>query len=142
MGYGYESQEGIVVKEVANLATIVMQTPADKAISHIMGPCTVGRLTALVTLAQTVTAAVVALDRRVLAGSDVGRVELARITIPVGLAAGKEVYKDFDAVDLDMGDQLVIELITASTAGAAVVSFNYIPRAETPANQGDAVLSA
>lgn len=142
MGYGWESQEGIIVKEVALLATIATQTPADKGTSHVLGPATVLRITALVTLAPTATAAVVALDRRVTAGSDTGRVELGRITIPVGTAAGKVVYKDIEPVDVDMGDQLVLELVTASTAGSAVFSYNYIPRAETPANQADAVLSA
>jgi hypothetical protein len=142
MGYGSESMQEGVVRDAASMATIPLQTVADKAVFTILHPMTVMRIAALVTLAPTVTAGVVSLDRRVLAGSDTGRVELGQMTIPVGTAAGKVVYKDIDPVDLDMGDQLVFELLTASTAGAAILTAVMIPRAETPANQADAVKSA
>jgi hypothetical protein len=142
MGYGSESMQEGVVRDAASLATVPLQTPADKAIFHILHPATVHRIAALVTLAPTAVDGVVALDRRVLAGSDTGRVEIGRITLPIGTPAGKVVYKDIDPVDLDIGDQLVFELITASTAGAAVLTAVMVPRAETPANQSDAVKSA
>jgi len=142
MGYGTESMLEGVVRDAASLATVPLQTPADKTVFHILHPMTVHRIVALVTLAPTAVDGVVALDRRVLTGSDTGRVEIGRMTIPIGTPAGKVVYKDIDAVDLDMGDSLVFELITASTAGAAVLSAIMIPRAETPVNQTDAVKSA
>lgn len=142
MGYGSESMLGGLVRDATSLATIASQTPADKATIQVLHPMTVHRIAALVTVAPTVTDAIWALDRRVLTGSDTGRVELGRITIPVGTAVGKVVYKEIGQADLDMGDSLIFELIQASTAGSMVLTAISIPRAETPVNQADAVLSA
>jgi len=143
MGYGTESMMGGLVERDAQGTPIPTQTPADKVTWDVLGPITVHRIAAVVTTAITVADAIIALDRRVLTGSDTGRVELGRITIPVATGAiGKVFYKDIDPVDLDMGDQLVEELIQASTAGAVVFQPIWIPRAETPVNQPDAIKSA
>lgn len=142
MGYAWESRLGMVTHDTALNAAIAMQSPADKGALTCTGPVTALRLCVLVTTAVTGTAAVLALDRRVTYGSDTGRVEIGRITLPVGTAIGKVVWKELEPMDLDMGDQMVWELITASTAGGGVLSVEYIPRAEMPSNQPDAIKSA
>jgi hypothetical protein len=142
MGYGWESRFGIVVSDAALQATIPTQTLADKGTLTCLGPITVLRLNALVTTAPTSTAAVIALDRRVTYASDTGRVEVGRITIPIGTAIGKVVWKELDPTDIDIGDQLVWELVTASTAGAAILSVEWVPRSEHPLNWADSVKSA
>lgn len=141
MGYAWESVMDPVVWGEDQLDPIATQGPGDKVIGNVLYPTTVFRLAILVTTDMTVTAAVIALDRRVLAGSDVGRVEVARITVPVAVGVGKVVYKDFDPVDVDPGDQLVLELITASTAGGGLIWVGGYPRAETMPNVPDAILS-
>lgn len=142
MGYGSESVDGGILRDAAALATIPLQTPADKTTMYVLAPVTVLGIRALVTLAPTATAAVVALDRAPTPGSGTGRTELGQITIPIGTAVGKVVYKDLAPVDVDMGDSLVFELLGASTAGAAILTALTIPRAESSANQADAVKSA
>lgn len=142
MGYGSESKMGGLVPDAASLAAIALQTPADKSTWSVLEPATVLRVSCLVLTAITVADAIVAVDRRVLAGSDTGRVEIGRLTIPSGTVAGKVVWKDLPATDLDMGDQLVLELIQASTAGGGILSIITIPRSETPMNQADAIKSA
>ena len=142
MGYGWESRFGLVVPDAALNATIPTQAPADKGALTCLGPVTALRLNALVTLAPTATAAVIAVDRRVTYGSDTGRVEVGRLTIPIGTAVGKVVWKELDPTDFDIGDQMMIELITASTAGSAIVSVEFVPRSEHPLNWGDSVKSA
>jgi hypothetical protein len=133
MGYGSESRHGQVTVDAALLAAVALQTPGDKGMVHVLGPVTVLRFGCLVTTATTGVAAVVALDKRVTYGSDTGRVELGRITVPIGTAVGKTVYKDVMA-DIAPGEQLVVELVTASTAGGGVFSVEYIPRADQTAN--------
>jgi hypothetical protein len=138
MGYGSESRHGQVTVDAALLAAVALQTPGDKGIVHVLAPVSVLRFGCLITTATTGVIAVAALDKRVTYGSDTGRVELGRLNIPIGTALGKTVYKDVIA-DVAPGEQLVIELITASTAGGGIFSVEYIPRADQPASM---VLSA
>lgn len=142
MGYGNESMMGGVVGDAAGLATIPLQSVADKTSAYVLHPCTVHRICAMVTLAPTAVAAVVNLDRLPTPGAVAPqRTTIGSITIPIGTPAGKVVYKDIEPVDLDMGDTLTFALGVASTAGAAILAAILIPRAETPANQADAVKS-
>jgi hypothetical protein len=119
-------------------------TGDDTAILDIFEPCTVVGFAAVVTtLINSTVPVVVALDRRVLTASDTGRVEVARLSIPDTTAVGKVVYKLIDPVDLNVGDQLIAELITAATtAGAGRYGALIRPRDEVMANQSDAVASA
>jgi hypothetical protein len=141
MGYGWESRFGLVVPDAVLQAAVLTQAPADKGALTCLGPVTALRINALVTVAPTATAAVVALDRRITYGSDTGRVEIGRLTIPIGTAIGKVVWKELDPTDFDIGDQMVLELITASTAGAAILGVEFVPRSEHPLNWVDSVKS-
>lgn len=144
MGYASESKLGRVVVAVAGQAAIAFQTPADKTTIQVLGPITVMRIGFLVTTAVTVTAAVIAFDKRVTPGSDTDRVAagVGRVTCPVtGSAIGQVVYKNV-SVDLNPGDEVVVELETASTAGGGIPLFEYIPREEMPANYTEMIASA
>lgn len=92
------------------------------------------------------TAYVMALDKRVLAGSDSGRVEIDRISLPASNVQGKVYYvdeTDFDRIELQPGDELVVETITASTATkAASVEILVDYNEELDANLSDKVRSA
>jgi len=112
----------------------------------IVRPVTVIRVGALVTTVLN-GAAVVAFDRRVTTGSDTGRVNGlnaagdAVITIPTTTAAGKIVYKDV-RVDLDPGDQVIAEVTSGATSGAARYFVECVNRDEVAANLSDMVASA
>lgn len=133
MGYGSESRHNLMNPDAAFLAAVALQTPADKAVVTVLSPATVLRLTALVTVATTGVAVVVALDKRVTYASEVGRVELGRMTIPIGTAVGKSVFKDIVG-DVAPGEQVVVELITAATAGSAIFGVEHIPRSDYAAS--------
>lgn len=61
------------------------------------------------------TAFVLALDKRVTIGSDTGRVELDRITLPASNQSGKQYFVK-GLFEVAAGQQIVVETITASTA--------------------------
>ena len=93
------------------------------------------------------TACVMSLDKRILAGSDTGRVSgLLTITLPAADKNGKLYYKKTsDAAPklANAGDQLVLAVTTASTAdkvGDVVV--RYVEITDLSANEQDCVASA
>jgi hypothetical protein len=100
---------------------VALQTPADKITYTVRSPMKVIRFMLTVTTQMTVTPAVVALDKRVTPGSDTGRIEVKRITVPLALTVGKVIFSQMCSVDFMPGEQIVIELITAATAGAVHV---------------------
>jgi len=122
------------------------QTPAIKAANtcFIFGrPIDVSFLCATITTAMTVTAAVVDFIYRPTPGSATGQVVLGRLTLPVtGSTIGHQVYKKITPVRCNPGGELVIELITASTAGAAAFGVVEGASAEFAANIAAMIASA
>jgi len=83
------------------------------------------------------TAQKMSLDKRSAYGSDTGREELAEIGAVNGWAPGHHYVKEFNSVDLDVGQQLVIEQkVQGATggggAGACVPFILWFPRSEIP----------
>ena len=83
------------------------------------------------------TAQTMSLDKRVTHNSDTGRVELAEITTVNGWADGHHYIKEFNSVDLDVGQQLIIEQkVQGATggggAGACIPFILWFPRSELP----------
>jgi len=64
-------------------------------------------------------AQVLSLDHRVTHNSNVGRVELATITLVDGWTDGSIKLNRFNGIDIDPGEQLVIECKTQGTSGGA-----------------------
>jgi len=81
----------------------------------------------------------ISLDKRVTHNSDVGREELAVIELLNGYADGHVYFKDFDSINLNVGQQLVIAQKVAGAgagvAGACNWHICWHPRAEVAANQ-------
>lgn len=77
------------------------------------------------------------LDKRPAYGSDVGREELAAIPMKTGYEAGHQYVKEINAVDLNIGEQLVIEQKVQGAgggglAGACIPFILWAPRSEIP----------
>ena len=150
-----------IANESRQSETFVTETAADVLTStgdcavvwNVVRPITLLRIMELITTIVSSSAdAVVYFDRRVLTDSDTGRllglngtttvVGDGVLKIPTTTAVGKLVYKDV-RVDLDPGDQIVVNVHTAATStGGGRYYFEYINRHETPENCGDMVESA
>jgi hypothetical protein len=103
------------------------------------------QITTTINYATPTALEVVRLYRRVAFGSDTGRVELARLTVPDGALAGDCFYVDIptDAAgnigDCMAGDQLLINVLTQGTGGGGLAgAYRCIveggPRTESNAN--------
>lgn len=100
-------------------------TAGDKYTFDIVEPILVVEFRVQITVAidynTPTNLAVVALDRRIMYGSDTGRVQLTNVTIPNLAPAGRQIYTELaQPVGLDRGDQLVVEVTTAGTGGAGI----------------------
>lgn len=112
----------------------------------VLEPITITRIGVISTVTyaydtQTVEAQV-SVDRRIAYGSDTGRVELGIIKQLDATPAGTVIKKDINPVDLDVGDQVILEAKVAGTGGGGIAGdwkgfFCYHHRAETTANQSE-----
>ena len=140
----------------AGLATALALEVAtgDKSIWTAFHPMQVSRVGVLVTVTTNydtlITTTVVAFDRRVTYGSDTGRVEMGRVSIGNAVKAGTVIYLDIpNGADNDNGEviaggQVVSEVVTAGTGGAAIAGdfqpfICWQPRSLQPANNADGV---
>jgi len=145
-----EEQLPMAVVQVGAGAADVLTAAAVHSSSYVvLEQCKISRFLALVTteIANDSAAAVVTMKQRILYGSSSGEVDLTTITFPDGTAAGKVLYSDFEAVQLNPGDEVVFEVTTAGTdgssaAGGAIYGALCFHDPETPANQTDMVESA
>jgi hypothetical protein len=120
-----------------------LQTPADKLYWAPIVPTRLLFATLTVTVATTAADnAIIALDKRITAGSDTGRVELDQLEIAGGSPQGRVGYvKIANAPQLVPGDELVVELLNASVAGTAHVDLWVEQTWDTPENNTDMVVS-
>ena len=104
--------------------------------------CTIRRWGLQLEAATSVTAAVVVLKKRPTPGSAVGEVVLQSLTLAAVEAAGNTVYgNDLQAAILP-GEQVVIEVTTAATGGAATYAFLEMdPDWEVPSNAKASVIN-
>jgi len=91
------------------------------------------------------TAATITVDKRVLSGSDTGRVNIDSIIKPASDQQGKYFYVKFDDlnIEVDCGDEIVFAT-TVDPTGAMLAEcvIEYLDIAELHENLSDAVLSA
>ena len=127
------------------IASALEEAAADIGLAYtVVTPITVTRFGVTATVAfdydTETTEGVVALDRRVLYGSDTGRTEIDTVAMTDGTALGKSIYVNCSE-DCDVGDQLVLEIKTAAAGGTEVGDwigwFCYTPRGSSDANQAD-----
>jgi hypothetical protein len=143
----YGSYEvGILSEPIADAAytpTVVAAAAADLFIFTARRPMRVVGLGIEITTTYVIdvadTAQVVSLDHRVTHNSNVGRVELAEIELVTGWADGDVKYQLFNGVDLEVGQQLVLEQKVQGVnggagvlAGALIPFALWYPRAEIP----------
>lgn len=103
-------------------------------------------LTALAYTGTVDSEGILALDKRVLTGSETGRVEVARMDLEDGLGVGSVRFVQPDRTDgnenLEPGDELMLQIVTVASASGGT-SGTYHPfivleaRAETVANLAD-----
>jgi len=144
MGYSNQSRSGQVLPDA--FATVLLSGVTDNLrLFRIMGAITVLRVGFNITTAPTTTSPVVDWDRRILTGSDTGRIDkgVTVMTFPaVALCPiGSIIYKNV-TVDLNPGDEVSVQVTTAAAAGAGFPFLEYVPRDETPANFADMVAAA
>ncbi len=111
-------------------------------------PMQVSRVGVLIVVAinydTLTTKAVIAFDRRVTYGSDTGRVEMGRVSIPDGAVAGSVFYLDIpngqdnDNGEVMAGGQVVAEIVVAGLGQTEVGDFQpficWQPMAVAPGN--------
>lgn len=104
--------------------------------------CTIRRWGLMLEQATTTTAAVVTLRKRPTPGSASGEVVLQTLTLSATEAAGNTVYgNDLNAVILP-GEQVVVSVDTAATAGALTYAFLEMdPDWEVPGNAKATVIN-
>lgn len=93
---------------------------------------------------QAADQAVVALEKRITAGSDTGRVTtgVPTVTVPGGTVAGKCYYKHNLAFEVKAGEEIVVKVTDATAAGAAHVLIGYELSPDAPSNNTNMIASA
>ena len=131
--------------EIRFLAAQAVTSTGDKGTYHTgTVPHMVRRIACIVTTATTASdPTTVSYDKRVLVGSDTGRVTggIGTIIIPGGTAAGTVVYKDVSVL-LNPGDEIVMNVSDASTAGAVTTCMLVEMQGLTPATLTKMLASA
>jgi hypothetical protein len=110
-------------------------------------PCSISELRFIVSTAVLAgtAAPVVKVKRRPTPGSDTGAVDIAQMTIPSGTAVGKVVVKRVAPVQLNVGDSLCFQHVTAATdggtpTGAGFYDATLLVDEEADGNQADLVI--
>jgi len=122
----------------------VVTTATGISMRHIVGykGIRVKAIWATIITAPTVTNVVASFKYRPTPGSATGEVVIGTLTLPVAAAIGKQYYKKlFDYLALP-GGELVVDITTASTAGAAAFGFFGEPQWANPLDNANQIASA
>lgn len=138
MAYTYDQVEYELAAAQAFTSTGDKLTWAPGYVPHYIRAVALG-----ITTAFTVTNAVVNFTTRGTIGSNSGisAGDIAILKVLTSYTAGQIVYKDGIEKLLKPGQELVVNVGTASTAGNANVSIFAEPSLETPANNTNMVLT-
>ncbi len=146
--HGGEADQGLPTASIIEAAT------GDIMTWTAFHPMQVSRVGVLVTVTidydnVAPTPCVVAFDRRVTYGSDTGRVEMGRVTIPQATKSGTVIYVDIpngdgnDTGEVIAGGQVVAEIVVAGLGTTEVGDFQpficWQPMSLQPANNKDGV---
>jgi hypothetical protein len=98
-------------------------------------PFNVAGACAIVTVANTVTPAVVAIKHRPVPGAATNEVVIGTLTIPVtGSTVGDCIYKHWSPYKVPAGSEIVAEVTTAGTLGAVAINLELIDTTDAPGN--------
>jgi len=146
--YGNESRRWLIP---ASYTTASNASTGDKDTFPVMDFVTVTLIGTTFTTAGTTTALRIEFDRRLTQGSDSGRVAMLDgstgfiLSPSATQVIGSVLYKDIGAVapvDLEPGDEVVGEVVTATTAGVGRTFVLVVPRAKMFADGTTVVLSS
>ena len=104
-------------------------------------PYTLRRVTIIVTEATTSTTADVDIKRRPTAGSTSGEVTIDRVSVPVS-SQGVGFFTPALDTEIAPGEELVVEVVNAASAGDGHVIYELEPRWEEPENESNLTLTA
>jgi hypothetical protein len=105
-------------------------------------PMKLRSIAVVVTTQMTVTPPVLTPKFRPTAGSAAGEVNQATLTVPLARVPGEVVYKKNYDLTIAPGQNLVLEVTTAATAGAGDIVAEFEPNWENIANNTKAFASA
>lgn len=130
-------------KQIIDSGQLALDATADNLASFIPGsfPWTLRRATIIVTVATTVSSAVVAIKRRPTAGSTTGEVTIDTITVPISSQGVGFFTPELDT-EIAPGEELVAEVTSAATAGDGHIIYELEPAWEEPANSTNLTLTA
>jgi len=129
--------EKVVAADIQDLSSTAVHTTS----YSVLEQCTVRRVLALVTTLMN-GPATVQFKKRPTFGSAVGESVVATLVIPDTTVVGKVLFKNFNPVTLEPGDQLVMEVTVAATAGAAHYGVKLDLHSEDAKELADMVLSS
>lgn len=117
---------------------VVLTSTGDKFIFTPNVPIDIVEWGVVLTTALDATARTIVLDKRITAGSDTGRVAAVGTTTITGSAAvvaGKQLYaRPVEPVEVNPGEQAIIEVTDAAVAGAGVFYVKFQRRPAPVAN--------
>lgn len=151
MGYAQRKGLGYLIRgsSAHDTAEDASASPAVYGGYLVTKPCTISEFKFMVTdacVADT-TAPVVEVNRRPTPGSGTGEVLIAQLTIPNGTAAGKVLSKRFSPVQLHVGDELSLELVTQAVDSGTAACEGFYDAVlemdeESDGNESDLVASS
>lgn len=105
-------------------------------------PMILRRVGAVITVATTTTAPVLAINRRPTAGVATGEVVVDTITLVVASPNGKVYFVENLNTKITPGESIGVDVNTAAAAGSGVILMEFDPVWDNRENQTDMVLSA
>lgn len=143
--YSYENLQTWIYRSDST-ADDLGATGDSAEVFNVVAPCTAYAIGCLITTDFVVGAsAQLSFDRRITTGSDTGRLTgtaglgLISGTANATYTAGKVLINRITPVDLNPGDQIIINVVDAGTSGAGRHFVLYRMREETAPNLSDIV---
>lgn len=140
----YTIKKRPVQNYVAANAQDVASTGVHTTSKAVLAQMDVTRLMAVVDTAIVSTGAVsVKFWRRPTFNSTSSQVSLGTLSIPAGTAAGKVLYKDISPTQINPGEQITFEVLTAATtSGKLAYEIELADSPEAAGNQSNMIASA
>lgn len=138
--YDHQKEEKLTI---ASPTVVTTSTGIVSRNFAVQQPFIVRSIAACVVVAPGTTPPVLNFKRRPTPASATGEVSIGTLTIPTTAAVGSVYYKTGFSTKIFPGEELVVDVTTASvTTGTVVPSAHVEPSWEAPANNVEMILSA
>ena len=112
--------------DVVTATTAAIDTAGDMLVFTPAVPVDIVSFGVTLTTTTSVAVTVLTLDKRPTAGSDTARTAAqSTITIPIAAAAGKQYRANFQPIEINPGEEVVIQTDGGSTAGDGFCFISY-----------------